>query len=191
MISLTLATLMYLPLSATADESYAEAFRTAQENGRPMMVLVGATWCPACQQMEKQTLPQMRERGLLKRVVFALVDVDRDRDIGQSLISGGPIPQLILFRRTREGWANRRLIGGQSIPTLEQFVNEEVAASEADQKSLAKSATAKTESKAKIKPASMSKDAAPAKSVQPKQADEPAPQKKETAADAAKPFNRG
>ena len=195
MISLTLATLMYLPLGATPEETYTEAFQTASQNGRPMMVLVGAQWCPACQQMEKNTLPQMRERGLLRRVVFALVDVDREREIGRSLTAGGPIPQLILFRRTRQGWENHRLIGGQTIPDLEQFINEEVTASEADQKALAKSAAPKTPSKPQIKPASLSKERADpkpvAKPASAKQAGQASSDKKQAAANEQPRSNRG
>jgi hypothetical protein len=142
--------------------------------------------------MEKQTLPEMRERGLLKRVVFALVDVDEDRDVGQSLVSGGPIPQLILFRRTREGWTNHRLIGGQTIPTLEQFINDEVAASEADHKTLAK---AIVKAKAKIKPASLSKETPtgkPASKAAPaREANQPAADKKQTASASAKDPTQG
>jgi hypothetical protein len=145
--------------------------------------------------MEHNVLPQMRERGLLKRVVFALVDVDREREIGQSLTAGGPIPQLILFRRTREGWENRRLIGGQSIPTLEEFINTEVAASEADQKALAEAAASQKASKSQIKPASMSKEKADPKSaVKPtpaKQAGQAAPDKKQASADEQKLSNHG
>jgi thioredoxin-like negative regulator of GroEL len=186
---------MYLPLGAAPEETYTEAFQTASQNGQPMMVLVGAQWCPACQQMEKQTLPQMRERGLLKRVAFALVDVDREREIGRTLTAGGPIPQLILFRRTREGWSNNRLIGGQTIPTLEQFINEEVAASEADQKVLAKSAAPAAAAKSQIKPASLSKERAnskpAAKPAPAKQAGQASSDKKQTAANEQDSSNSG
>ena len=53
---------------------------------------------------------------------------DRDHDIGAKLIEGGPIPQLIVFRKTPFGWRNRRLIGNQSVETVEEFINQDVAA---------------------------------------------------------------
>ena len=131
MISLTLAAILHLPLLATpvdepAAETYAEAHRQTVETGRPMVVMVGAEWCPACKQMENKVLPQVRERGLLRKVAFALVDLDRERELGQKLIAGGPIPQLIAFRRTANGWEHNRLVGGQSLETIEEFITQEV-----------------------------------------------------------------
>jgi thioredoxin-like negative regulator of GroEL len=116
---------------ATPSESYAEAHRQTVETGRPMVVMVGAEWCPACKAMEANVLPEMRSRGLLRRVAFALVDMDRDGEIGHKLVEGGPIPQLIVFRKTSEGWKNRRLIGNQSIEAVEEFISQNVSATEA------------------------------------------------------------
>lgn len=130
-ISLTLAAILHLPLLAapvdgSAVETYAEAHRQTVETGRPMVVMVGAEWCPACKQMENAVLPKVRERGLLRRVAFALVDLDRERELGQKLIAGGPIPQLIAFRKTANGWEHDRLVGGQSLEQIEEFINQEV-----------------------------------------------------------------
>lgn len=126
MTSMTLVALLQLPL-ALPTESYAEAHRQTLETGRPMVVMVGAEWCPACKAMEAHVLPEMRNRGLLRRVAFALVDMDRDGEIGRKLTEGGPIPQLILFRKTAEGWKNRRLIGNQPIEAVEQFITKNVS----------------------------------------------------------------
>jgi thioredoxin-like negative regulator of GroEL len=123
---------MHLALSVSAtEETYADAHREIAKSGQPLVVMVGADWCPACQQMEKTVIPQVRERGLLRRVAFALINLDRERDLAQQLIEGGPIPQLIVFRRTSDGWHRRRLIGGQSVETVEQVITEEVAENEA------------------------------------------------------------
>jgi thioredoxin-like negative regulator of GroEL len=122
---------MHLPLLVSATESYDAAHRETAKTGQPLVVMVGADWCPACQQMEKTVIPQVRERGLLRRVAFALVNLDRERDLAQNLIEGGPIPQLIVFRRSPDGWHRRRLIGGQSVETVEQVITEEVAENEA------------------------------------------------------------
>jgi thioredoxin-like negative regulator of GroEL len=125
--SLILAALMHLPLSADPSDTYEEAHRQTMETGRPMVVMVGAEWCPACKQMENTVIPQARKRGLLARVAFALVDLDRDRDLGRKLTAGGPIPQLIAFHRTPDGWRHRKLIGGQTLEQVEEFINEELA----------------------------------------------------------------
>ena len=134
MTSLTLAILLQLPLAATPGETYAEAHQKTVETGQPMVVMVGAPWCPACQQMENNVIPVVRKRGLFRRVSFALVHLDREEQLGQSLIGQEPIPQLIVYRKTPAGWRRRRLIGGQSVQTVEQVINEEVAAAEATKK---------------------------------------------------------
>ena len=141
MTCLTVAAILQLPLLATT-ESYAEAHRQTLQTGRPMVVMVGAEWCPACKAMEANVIPEMRSRGLLRRVAFALVDLDRDGEIGRKLTDGGPIPQLIVFRKTAQGWKNRRLIGNQPIETVEEFINEDVADQDTERKA-AKSTAAK------------------------------------------------
>jgi len=91
-----------------------------------MVIMVGADWCPACQTMERFVLPEIQRRGILRRVAFAIVNVDRERELSQALTSGGPIPQLLMYRRTSAGWRLRRLIGGQSVETVESFIDEGV-----------------------------------------------------------------
>ena len=160
MTYLTLATLLQLPLLVPT-ESYADAHRQTIRTGQPMVVMVGAEWCPACKAMEANVIPEIRHRGLLRRVAFALVDLDRDHEIGSKLIEGGPIPQLIVFRKTPQGWRNRRLIGSQSVETVEEFINQDVAASEAE-----KAATTKKQAPAAKPPVTAASHGAPAPSVQ-------------------------
>ena len=135
MISLTLATALSLSVVLSTDDSYEAAHQKTLETGRPMVVLVGATWCPACRDMEKDVIPAVRQRAVFKRVAFAHVDLDREKELGRSLTEGGAIPQLIVFRRDGEGWTNQRLIGGQTVEQVEKFIKKEVAAAEADNKS--------------------------------------------------------
>ncbi len=160
MTSLILATAIHLTLAADISETYADAHRQTIETGCPMVIMVGAEWCPACKQMENTVIPQARKRGLLGRVAFALVDLDRDRDLGRKLTAGGPIPQLIAFRRTTHGWEHRKLIGGQTLEKVEEFINEELAQSKTDTKEgpetdpSTPSHSEQKSAKAKIRPAS-------------------------------------
>lgn len=165
MTYLTLATILQLPfLVPTA--TYAEAHCQTLRTGQPMVVMVGAEWCPACKAMEANVIPQIRKRGLLRRVAFALVDLDRDREVGTRLVEGGPIPQLIVFRKTPEGWRNRRLIGNQSIETVEEFINQDVAASEAEKAPTAKKqAPAKSKTKPQVSAASHQSPNTPVRAV--------------------------
>ena len=51
MTSLTLVIAMQATMLAAGAETYADAHRQTCETGQPLVVMVGADWCPACQQM--------------------------------------------------------------------------------------------------------------------------------------------
>jgi thioredoxin-like negative regulator of GroEL len=128
-------------------ESYTEAHTAAAKSGKPMLVMVSTEWCPACQVMKKRILPQIRERGLLKRVAFATVNPDQEGDLSRQLIGGGPIPQLVMYRKTARGWIRRAIVGSQSVENVEQFINQgTVAEDDSDKKDGA-------DTKAEAKPA--------------------------------------
>ncbi|MCX7428440.1 MAG: thioredoxin family protein [Planctomycetia bacterium] len=124
MTSLTLATILQASIIAVGADDYAAARRETTDTGRPMVILVGADWCPACQTMKNEVVPQVKRRGLLGRVAYAVVNLDRQKDLGQQLVADGPIPQFIMYRKTREGWKRRRLVGGQNAETVEAFIKE-------------------------------------------------------------------
>ena len=133
MSSLALATVLHASLVLGGANSYADAHRATTETGKPMVVMVSAEWCGPCQRMKKSVLPEVERRGVLKKVAFAVVNVDRERSLARKLTGGGAVPQLIMFRRTKDGWMRRKLVGGQSVASVEKFINEGVAASEAEQ----------------------------------------------------------
>lgn len=130
MTSLTIVAVLQAAMMGTGSEgeTYARAYREASANGVPMVVFVSTEWCPPCQQMKKHVLPEVRKRGILDRVVFAVVNPDQDRNLAQALIGGGPIPQLLMYRNTPSGWTRRQLIGGQSIGSVEQFIQQGLVA---------------------------------------------------------------
>lgn len=134
MTGLTLAVVLQLSLAAAAPHSYADAHRTTAETGRPMVVMVSAEWCSACKEMEKTVLPQVAKRGLLKKVSFALVNVDRESTLARRLIGNGPVPQLLMFRRNGNGWLRKKLVGGQTPEAVEKFIEQGVARDEAAKK---------------------------------------------------------
>jgi len=149
MTALTFAALLHASVLATGAETYADAHRKTAATGQPMVVMVGADWCPACQAMEQNIIPQVRQQGIFRRVTFAIVNVDRERELATQLTSGGPIPQLIVFHQTAAGWRRRVLIGGQSVETVESFIGEAVQANVA----VAPKPPAKPDAKADAKPA--------------------------------------
>lgn len=131
MTSLTLAAVLHLSIAAAGTPSYADAHRTTTETGRPMVVMVSAEWCGACKEMEKTVLPQVAKRGLLRKVSFAVVNMDREAALARKLIGSGPIPQLVMFRRNGKGWLRQRLVGRQTPEAVEKFIEQGVARDEA------------------------------------------------------------
>ena len=117
-------------------ETYTEARRIVTETGKPLVVMIGTDWCPPCQTMKKTVMPRVREDGLLRKVAFALVNPDREHDLAEKLTGGGPIPQLVMFRKKGNGWVRKKLVGGQSVEAVEQFIKEGVDDEKDVQKSL-------------------------------------------------------
>ena len=121
------------PTAAKA-ETYAAARRVTVKTGKPMVVMVSTDWCPPCQVMKKTILPRIRERGLLRKVAFAMVNPDREGELADQITGGGPIPQLVMFRKTPKGWVRKKLIGGESVETVEEFIKDGLASDKAEKK---------------------------------------------------------
>ena len=124
MNSLVMIALCSAAIGASDGESYTDAHQATMKTGKPMLVMVSTEWCPACQVMKRRILPQVRERGLLSRVAFATVNPDQEGELSRQLIGNGPIPELVMYRKTPRGWIRRVLVGSQSVETVEQFINE-------------------------------------------------------------------
>ncbi len=123
MLSVTLAVLLQASLSSN-ELSYSAAHRMNAETGRPLVVLIGTDWCPACRQMKDSVIPQARRRGLLGKVAFTMINADRDRDLARKLMRGGSIPQLVMFERVDGKWKRTQLTGAQSVESIETFVRQ-------------------------------------------------------------------
>jgi len=106
------------------NHAYATALKQTTETGKPLLVMVGTQWCGPCQQMKHKTLPRLAERGVLSRVAFAIVDADQEAELAQKITGGGPVPQLVLYRKTPDGWIRRKLIGSHSAEVVERFIRE-------------------------------------------------------------------
>lgn len=131
MTTLTLAALLHASVLATGANnhfvSYAEAHKVNAETGRPLVVLIGADWCPACRQM-KSAVPQLAQKGVLQKVAFTVLNTDHDGVIAQKMMTGGSIPQLVMYNKTAAGWKRSSLTGSQSPAAIEAFINAGVAA---------------------------------------------------------------
>ncbi len=117
------AVALHVSLLATTGQSYDEAHRVHVETGRPLVILVGADWCPACVSMKQSIIPQALRQGVLADAAFAQVNTDQQPDLARKLMRGGSIPQLIVYHKSGTGWKRRELTGAQSVTAIQKLVS--------------------------------------------------------------------
>jgi thioredoxin-like negative regulator of GroEL len=123
--ALTLSLLLQISAvsaASTDGHHYAKAYETMVSTGQPLVVLVGAEWCPACQQMKNSVIPQVKRQGGLEKVAFAYVNTDADHKLAGKLMQGGSIPQLIMYRKTADGWKREQLTGAHGADETKHFI---------------------------------------------------------------------
>lgn len=122
MIQLTVNLLLQAAAVSAGSHDYATAFKETEETGRPLVVLIGADWCPGCRQMKYTTIPALEKKGGLRNVAFAYVNTDRQGGLAGKLMRGSSIPQLVLYQKTDGGWTRKQLTGAQSTTNVEEFL---------------------------------------------------------------------
>jgi thioredoxin-like negative regulator of GroEL len=122
MIQLTLHVLLQLAAVTGGGRDYAAAYNQAVETGRPLVVLLGADWCPGCQQMKNAAIPELERKGGLSKVAFAQVNTDQQGQLAGKLMQGSSIPQLVMFYKTDAGWRRRQLTGARSAGDIQAFL---------------------------------------------------------------------
>jgi thiol:disulfide interchange protein len=124
MSGLTALIILQHALFAANPATYQEALQDAQKHQRPLLVLVGAQWCPGCQTMKHQVFPSLARRGALKAVTFTAVDYDADSATAQQLMRVGTVPQLIVFSPLPGGkWHREQLIGESSEADVQTLIS--------------------------------------------------------------------
>ncbi len=123
MTNLMLVAFVQVSVLAAQEQDFNQAYRQSLTTGRPLVVLLGAGWCPACQRMKDSILPRVAKAGGLNNVVFTYVGLDRQRQLASRLSRGTSIPQLIRFDRTPAGWKSKRLVGARSPRQVHDFIN--------------------------------------------------------------------
>ncbi len=134
MLGVTLAILLQAAVTGDTTTDYTTAFKSANETGKPMLVLVGTDWCPACVTMKQSVMPRLQRAGRLSGVVYTEVNADAQPTIARKIMSGGGYPQLALYRKTKDGWKRKVLIGVQSESTIKTLVDRAVAAQQTEAK---------------------------------------------------------
>ncbi len=110
--------------SAVSFTTYKEAYQLAQKEHLPLVVFVGAKWCPACRKMEATVLPNLPKTGILKDAAFARVDYDQDKELAAAITGGGPLPQVVIFHPKGFRAKPSRAIGFQTPERLLRFLSE-------------------------------------------------------------------
>ncbi len=126
MISLTLNMLLQVAAvgAGAARQDYTSAYHQTAESGRPLVVLIGADWCPGCRQMKYTAIPELEKKGGLSKVAFAYVNTDQQGELARKLMSGGSIPQLVMYHKTDSGWKRQQLTGAQSLSAIRAFLDQ-------------------------------------------------------------------
>lgn len=125
MFSLLLAALLSIVASERgADHDYTLAYHRSVEESKPLMVVVGADWCPACTALKNDTIPTLEQNGDLTDVSVAVVDRDSEPELARQLMKGeGRIPQIIMFTKSDTGrWQSRKLTGFQSAQPIRSMI---------------------------------------------------------------------
>jgi thiol:disulfide interchange protein len=118
---------MQAALVAVGAQTYEQAYEETQENGRPLVVLVGADWCPGCRTMKQAVLPRLQNSGRLAGVNYAQVDTDGRAELAGQLMRGGTIPQLIVYSQGADGrWHREQITGAASDAAVTAAINRAV-----------------------------------------------------------------
>jgi thioredoxin-like negative regulator of GroEL len=123
MTSLTLNLLLQIAAANPGAQDYTTAYKQTMETGQPLVVLVGADWCPGCQQMKHTAIPEVKRSGGLEKVAYSYVNYDQQGKLAQQLMQGSSIPQLILFHKTADGWKRQQLTGAHSAVAIKEFID--------------------------------------------------------------------
>ena len=105
-----------------APSQFDQAVRQSMAKGRPMVVLIGADWCPGCVVMKRRVIPEVVKGGGFAGVEYAYVDVDRQPRLAKQLSRAKAIPQLIRFHKTPSGWQSQLLTGAHSAKDVQRFI---------------------------------------------------------------------
>jgi|688.fasta_scaffold18745_6 thiol:disulfide interchange protein len=104
--------------------TYEAAYRKAQEEKKPLVVLVGADWCPACKTMKSDTIATMKQSGELKEVVYTQLDKDANPELADQVMQGKMLPQLVVFCESDSGWKRFSLTGMQTQRRVKDLIRK-------------------------------------------------------------------
>ena len=101
--------------------AFETAYKNAKTSGRPMIVVLGAEWCPACVVLKNETIPTALKQGGLKNVELAHVNIDHQKAIATKLQRGPMIPQVVKMQWQDNAWKLTRFPGVPSVKGVKEF----------------------------------------------------------------------
>jgi len=103
---------------------YDVAYRKARDERKPLLILVGADWCPACKTLKSDTIVPMKESGALKEVVYTQLDKDAHPELANEVMQGKMLPQLVVFCQSETGWKRFSLTGMQTENRVKELIRK-------------------------------------------------------------------
>lgn len=106
-------------------QKYAAAYEQSLQQKKPLMVVVGAPWCPACNVLKESTIKPMAQTGELDSVSLAVINKDDDPELVQQLTKGEKmLPQIIVFTNDNGRWQRRKLLGFQPKQPVRSLIRK-------------------------------------------------------------------
>ena len=103
-------------------QGYDKAYHQSLESGKPLLVLVGADWCGACQVMKKRVMPQLDKDGVLRDIHCTELNLSEDEELANRISKVNTIPCLILFTKSDGKWQKSELIGMHNQKSVKAFL---------------------------------------------------------------------
>ncbi len=107
---------------------YEKALKDHETNNKPIMVFIGAKWCPACKVMKSDTLEPMYSDKELNSVNLVILDADADKELVSKLtndIDSIKYPCTIVFTKNKD-WRKLSVLGRQTRDNLKEFIKKSI-----------------------------------------------------------------
>jgi thiol:disulfide interchange protein len=91
-----------LPTPANWLTDFTAALEQAGREGRPVLLDFGAAWCPPCQAMARNVLPDARVAEALKGFIAVKLDADREAELARRFRAGAIPVYVVLDAAGRE-----------------------------------------------------------------------------------------
>jgi len=128
MVHVALAFLLAVTAGEKSTSDYEAALAESQQEGKPLVVLIGAPWCASCQVMKRETIEPMLASGKLENVVVTFLNKDERPELAHQLMKGETLPQIVVFTKQTGGWKRFSLTGMQSQTRMAELLDRATAA---------------------------------------------------------------